>query len=124
MQHLAQNRIGGNSGIDQSLVETSNRAAIHFLVLPVPAVHLDDSSFVAVGSGIHGRSSKCLSPVSCEPLYVLRMEAVAEGMGYHLVCHYATMPRAGKAVQAVASARRFKDSLHVAILTIDEVSLQ
>ena len=49
---------------------------------------------------------------------------MAEGMGYHLVCHYATMPRAGKAVEAVASARRFEDSLHVAILTIDEVLVQ
>jgi hypothetical protein len=81
-------------------------------------VRLDDGGFFAVGIGIRGWSTERLSPVSCEPLDMLGVEAVAEGMGDHLVGHHATMPRVGKTAEAVASTRRLEDSLHAGILTI------
>ena len=120
VQNLSQNSVAGKSDIGQSLVETSNRAAIHFLVLPVPAVHLDDGGFVSVGIGIRCRSTENLSPISCEPIDMLGVEAVAEGMGHHLVGHHATMPSIGKTAQAVASTRRLENSLHAGILTITQ----
>ena len=40
--------------IGQSLVETGDRAAIHFIVLSVPADHLDDGGFLTIGIGIRG----------------------------------------------------------------------
>jgi hypothetical protein len=118
VQHLSQNSFAGKSHIGQSLVETSNRPAIHFLVLSVSAVHLDDGGFFAVGIGIRSWSTERLSPVSCKPLDMLGVEAVAEGMGDHLVGHHATMPSVGKTAEAVASTRRLEDSLHAGILTI------
>jgi hypothetical protein len=42
VQHLSQFAIVGESDICKSLVEAVNRAAIHFVVLPVAAVDLDD----------------------------------------------------------------------------------
>ena len=118
MQHLSQNIVAGKSDIGQSLIETRNRAAIHFLVLSVPAMYFDDGGFVAIGIGIRGRSTERLSPVSCEPLDMLGVEAMAEGMCDYLVGHHATMPSVGKTAQAVASTDRLEDSLHAGILTI------
>ena len=118
VQHLSQNSIAGKSYIGQSLIETSNRASIHFLVLPVSAVHLDDGGFVAVGIGIRGRSTERLGPVSGKPLYMLGVEAMAEGMRDHFIGHRATMPSFGKTAETVASPRRLEDSLHTGILTI------
>ena len=40
------------SDIDQSLVEAGNGTAVHFVVLSVAAVHLDNRGLVTVGVGI------------------------------------------------------------------------
>src|SRR5207247_6458339 len=96
----------------QSLVKACNRAAIHFIVLPVPAVHLDDSGLVTIGIGIRGRATECLGPVSGESLDMLGVEAVAERMGDHVVGHNPTMPGVGKTAQAVVATRRLEDSMH------------
>ncbi len=117
MQHLSQDGIAGKSHVVQGLVETSDRAAIHFVVLSVSAMHLDDGGFLAVGIGICGWSAEDLSPISCEPLDMFGVEAVAEGMSHYLVVHHATMPCGGKTVETVAATRRLKDSFHAGILT-------
>jgi hypothetical protein len=44
----------------------SNRTAIHFVVLPVAAVHLYDGGLITIGVGIHGRATECLGPVRGE----------------------------------------------------------
>ena len=96
VEHLPQRRVLGQSDIDESLVEASDRAAIHFFVLAVAAMHPDDRRFVTIGIGVSAGPTECLGPVSSESLYVLRMEAVAECMADHLVGDYPIMPGPGK----------------------------
>src|ERR1700674_2622866 len=100
------------------MVEAGNRAAIHFVVLSVAAVHLDDGGLVTIGVGIRGGATECLGPVSGESLDMLGVEAVAERMADHVVGHHPTMPGTGKAAQAVVATRRLANSLHASIITI------
>src|ERR1700674_5388749 len=100
------------------MVEASNRTAIHFVVLPVAAVHLDDGGLVTIGLGIFAGTTECLGPVSGESLDMLGVEAVAERMADHVVSHHPTMPGAGKTAQAVVATRRLENSLHASIMTI------
>src|SRR6202522_2275830 len=106
VQHLSQRSVVGHSDIGQSRVEAGDRAAIHFIVLSVPAVYFDDGSLVAIGVGICRRPAECLSPVSSEPLAMLGMKAVAERMGDHLIGHHPTVPGVGKTAQPVHATRR------------------
>ena len=76
VQHFSQCAVVGESDICNSLVEAGNRTAIHFGVLPVAAVHLDDSGLVTVGVGIRAGTTECLGPLSGESLDMLRVEAV------------------------------------------------
>src|SRR5215472_16584592 len=96
VEHPSQSSVIGESGVNQSLVEASDRTAIHFVVLPVAAVHLDDSGFVTLGIGVCTGATECLRPVCSEALDMLRMETVAEGMTDHLVGHYPMVPSFGK----------------------------
>src|SRR5271170_3824182 len=100
------------------MIEAGNRAAIHFVVFSVAAVHLDYGGFVTIGVGIHAGATECLRPVSGESLDMLGVEAVAEGMADQVVGHHPTMPGFGKAAQAVVSTRRFEDSLHGSMMAI------
>src|SRR5579862_8241513 len=88
VEHLSQRSVIGYPGVNKSLVEALNRTAIHFVVLPVAAVHLDDSGFVTVGIGVCGGATECLRPVCSEALDMQRVEAVAEGVADHVVGHY------------------------------------
>ena len=67
VQHLSQNVVG-QSDIGQSQVKPGNRTAIHFVVLPVPAVHLIDCGFVTIAIGIRSGATECLGPISSESL--------------------------------------------------------
>ena len=49
---------------------------------------------------------------------MLRVKAVAERMGDHLVRHHAAVPGVGKTAQAVHATHRFKESLHASMMTI------
>jgi hypothetical protein len=49
---------------------------------------------------------------------MLRMEAVAERMGDHVVGHHPPMPSAGKMAQAVVATCRLEDSWHTSMMTI------
>jgi hypothetical protein len=118
MQHLSQRTVLGYSDIDQSLVETGNGTAIHFVVLAVAAVHLDDGGLVTIGIGIRAGATKCLGPVSGESLDMLGVEAVAEGMSDYVIGHHPTMPSVGKAAQAIFATRCLKDCLHASMMTI------
>lgn len=111
MQHLPQSSVAGESNIGQSLIETRNRAAIHFIVHSVPAVDLHDSSFVAIGTGKRSRPAERLSPVSREPLDMLWMKPMTEGMSNHLIRHHATMPGISKTAHTIHPARCLKDAL-------------
>jgi hypothetical protein len=118
VQHLSQNIVVGWSDIGQSQVEAGNRTAIHFIVLPVPAVDLDDGGFVTIGIGIRGRATECLGPISGESLDMLGVEAMAERMGHNVVGHHPLMPGASKTTQAVVATRCLEDSLHIPMMTI------
>ena len=118
MQHSSQNIVVGQSDIGQSHVEADNRTAIHFIVLTVPAVNLDDGGFVTIGIGICGRATECLGPISGESLDVLGVEAMAERMGHDVVGHYAIMPGVSKTAKAFVATRCLKDGLHVPMMTI------
>ncbi len=50
--------------LGQSQVEAGDCTAIHFIVLPVPAMHLDDGGFVTIGIGIRSRATERLGPIS------------------------------------------------------------
>jgi hypothetical protein len=93
-------------------------------MLSVPAVHLDGGGFVTIGIGIRGRAAECLSPVGGESLDMLGVEAVAEGMGDHVVGHHPTVPGVGKTAQAVDAPRCLEDSLHASMVTNPPVSMQ
>ena len=118
VQYLLQNIVVGQSDIGQSQVEADNRTTIHFIVLPIPAVHLDDGGFVTTAVGIRIGATECLGPVSGESLDMLGVEAVAERMGHNVIGHDPLMPGGGKTAQAVVATRCFEDSLHVPIMTI------
>src|SRR6266567_6821079 len=100
------------------MIEAGNRAAIHFVVLSVAAVHLDDASFVTVGIGICSRATECLGPISGESLDMPGVEAMAERMGHNVVGHHPLMPGVSKSAQAVVATRCLEDSLHVPMMTI------
>ena len=117
MQHLSQNIVVGESDIGQSKIEAGYRTAIHFVVLPITAVHLDDGSFVTIGIGIHRRATECLGPIGSESLGMLRVEAMAERMGHDIVGHDTLMPCVSKAAQAVVATGCIKNSLHVPMMT-------
>src|SRR6185437_2685150 len=106
------------SGIDKSLVEAGDCATVHFFVLAVAAVHFDDSRLIAVALGIQGRAAKRLGPVSRQPLHVLGVKAMTEGMTDHRILHHAMMPGAGKTAQAVAAARCFEDTTHRSMIAM------
>ncbi len=118
MQDLSQRTIAGYSGISQRLVEADDRAAIHFIMFSVPAVHPDDGSLVAIGSGVPGGPAECLSPVSGESVDMPGVEAVAECMGDYVVRHDPTVPGLGKPAQAVHATCRLKDRFHASMMTI------
>jgi hypothetical protein len=118
VQYLSQNRITGKSHIGQSLVETSDRAAIHFFMLAISAVHPDHGGLAAAGVGVRGGSTERLSPVSGKALDMAGVETVAEGVGNHLVRHHATMPGVSKTAKPFGPTRGLEDSLHVDIVTI------
>ena len=86
---------------------------IHFIVLPVAAMHLDDAGFVTVGIGIRSRTTECFGPIRCESLDMLGVEAMAKRMGDDLVGHHPLMPSVSKATQAFVATRSLEDSLHV-----------
>jgi len=86
VQHLPQYIVVAYSDVGQSLVEAGDGTTIHFLVFPVPAVHPDDSSFVAIGIGIRDRVTECFGP--SESFDMLRMEAMAERMGNDIIGHH------------------------------------
>ena len=117
MQDLSQSTVVGESDIGQSLVEAGNRAPIHFIVFPVPAVHPDDGGLVTIGNGIRGWATEGLGPVSGESLDMLGVEAVAERMGDHVVGHHPTMPGVGETAYAVAATCRLENSLHGSMMT-------
>lgn len=96
VEHLSQCSVVGQSDIDESLVEASDRAAIHFFVLAVAAMHPDDRRLIAIGVGVSAGAAERLGPVSGESLDMLRVEAVAEGVADHFVGHYPIMPGPGK----------------------------
>lgn len=85
---------------------------IHFFVRPFAAVHLNDTGFVAVGLGICAGSAKCLGPIGGEPLGMVLLESVAEGMTHHFIGHDATVPSLGKAAQTNNSASGFEHATH------------
>jgi hypothetical protein len=96
VEHLSERSVVGESGVDKSLVEARNRTAIHFVMLPVAAVHLHDCGLVTIGIGVCGGATECLGPVGSQALDMLRVETVAEGMADHLVGHDPMMPSLGK----------------------------
>ena len=118
VQHLSQFRVRGEPGIGQSQIEAHNRTTIHFIVLAIPAVHPDDCGFVTIRVGIRSRATECLTPISCEALDVLGVEAVAERMDHNSVGHHPMMPSRSKTAQAVVATRRLEDSLHTFIMTV------
>src|SRR5689334_7811910 len=73
---------------------------------------IDDGGLLTIGIGIRGRATECLTPVSGESLDMLRVEAVAERRGDHVVGHHPTMPGVCKRAQAVVAARRLENTLH------------
>jgi len=113
VQHLSQFIVRGEPDIGQSLVEAGNRTAIHFIVLPVSAVHLDHGGFVTIIIGIGRRATECLGPISGESLDMPGMQAMAKRMGHNVVGHHPIMPGGSKAAQAFAVTRCLEDSLNV-----------
>lgn len=95
MEYLPQRRVVCQSDIGKSLVEAKNCTAIHFLVLPIAAMHPDDTGLVAIQLGVRARTAERLSPVSGKSLHVLRMEAVAERMADDLIGHHSIVPGLG-----------------------------
>jgi hypothetical protein len=118
VQNLSQPAVFGYSDICKSLVEAGNRTAIHFVVLPVAAVHLDYGGLVTIRARVHAGSAECFGPVSSESLDMLRVETVAEGMPDHVVCYHPTMPGVGKTAQTVHSPHSLEYRLHPFIMTI------
>ena len=116
VQHLPQ-RLVGEADVFQRLVEAGDRALIHLLVRAVAAVDAHDRCLVAVALGVGGRSAERLGPVGGEPLAVLGVEAVAEGVADHLVGHHPGMPRLGQQEQALVTAGGVVHALHGRIIT-------
>src|SRR5690242_19998608 len=113
MEHLSQCGVVCESDVRQSLIEAINRPTIHFLVLPVAAMHPDDGRLVAVELGVGAGPAERFSPVGGKSLHMLRVEAVAEGVADHVVVHYPTVPGLGQTTKAFAAASRFEHSAHV-----------
>ncbi len=109
MQRLLQGEVVGESGVGEGLVEAGYGAAIHFGVLTFAAVHFDDGGLVPKIAGVRVGAAEGLGPVGGEPLDMLGMEAVAEGMRNDVVVHDATMPCVGEAAETVDSAGCFED---------------
>ncbi len=99
VQHLSQRIVCSQAGIGHSLIEAENRMAIHFVMVPVAAVHFDDCRFTTIGVGIGAGAIECLGPVSGEALNLLGVEAVAGCMSDHLV-----------------GTRRLEDILHASMM--------
>jgi len=100
------------------VVETVNRSAIHFPVLPIPAVYLDDTSFVTIGTGIRVWPAKRLRKISRQPLDMVGTEAMAERMRNHLIVHHPPMPGSSQTPHALHPTSRLEDALHSLIMTI------
>lgn len=96
MQNLPQSSVFGEPDIRQSLVEACNCATIHFFVLPVPAMYLDDCGLVTIGIGIGAWATENFSPVCSESLHMLWVDAVPERMTDYFVGHHAEMPGISK----------------------------
>src|SRR5262249_36295637 len=79
VQHLPEGLVG-EADVIEGLVETGDRALVHLLVRAVAAVDAHDRRLVAVVPGVAVGSAECLGPVGREPLAVLGVEAVAEGV--------------------------------------------
>jgi hypothetical protein len=116
MQDLSQRGIVGEPDVGKSLIEAGNGAAIHFIMLSVATMNLDDSGLVSIGSGIRAGATECFSPVSGESLDMIRLKAVAEGMRDYFVGQHAMMPGFGEMAHAVHSTRRLEDSLHAFLI--------
>ena len=108
MEHLPQRGVVCESDVRKRLIEAGNRATIHFLVLPVAAVHPDDTRLIAIELGVSPGTAERFGPVGGEPFYMLRMEAMTEGVAHHFVVHYPTMPGLGQATEAVIAAGGFE----------------
>jgi hypothetical protein len=109
VEYLSERRVAGQSDIDKSLIEASNRATIHFFVLSVSAVHLDDGGLITVGAGIGAGTPECLCPVSGESLDMLRVKAVTKRVADYFIGHCPLMPGPGQDAQTVRSTGRLED---------------
>jgi len=58
MEHLTQRSVVCESDIRKSLVEAINCTTIHFLVLSVTAMHLDDCRLVAIELGVRAGTAE------------------------------------------------------------------
>src|SRR5215469_9043003 len=66
-----------------------------------------------MGTGVCGGSAEGLSPVSGQPLLVLRVESAAERVTDNLIGHHPPMPGRGEPEQAHHAARGFIHALHL-----------
>ena len=88
MQHLSQRFVVSESDISKGVIETGNRTAIHFAVLAVATVHLDDGGLVTKEARIRARATECLSPISGESLDVLGGKLWLNAWATHVVGHH------------------------------------
>jgi len=116
VQHLPEPVVPGQPGVGQGLVETGDRPGVHVLVDAVAAVHPDHEGFVTVAVRIGRRPAEGLRPVGGEPLGVLGMETVTEGVAHHLVRHNPGVPRVSQPEHAAVAARGLIYRLHIAMM--------
>jgi hypothetical protein len=57
---LPKTVVAGQSEIDESLVEASNRATIHLLMLPVATMHLNNGGLVTIAVRVDARPTQRL----------------------------------------------------------------
>lgn len=80
------------SSTDSSPIEAGDRPPIHAVVLAVAAVKADDEGLVTERAGIGLRSAECLCPVGGQPLRVVGLETVTEGVTDDRVNQHAGVP--------------------------------
>jgi len=110
VEGAAEAVVVGEADINEGLIETGDGALVHVFVEAVAAVNADDGSFIAVAGGVSGGSAEGFGPIGGEALGVVRVEAVAEGMGDDLVFEDAFVPGGSQFAHAVETTSGLEES--------------
>jgi len=105
VESAAEALVAVEAGIRERLIKAGDGALVHLFMHAIAAMNADDGSLIAIAAGVKRWTAEGFGPIGGKAFGVLRMKAVAEGMGDDFVFENAFVPGVGEFQHAVETAR-------------------